>query len=95
MRRTRLRRESGSHRKLRLEYEKEKAKWMYDHPGCQFEVLRDLRCNLTYPVTLHHKMGRGKYLAEPKHFMTLCLNHHQWVEDNKREARRLGYILYQ
>ena len=94
VKRTWIKRESKSHRSLRMQYEREKEKWFKEHPRCQFAVHEDLECGLSYPITLHHKMGRGKYLADPRFFQTLCLNHHAFVEAHKKEARRLGYILY-
>ena len=94
MKRSWIKRESKGHRSLRMRYEREKEKWIKEHPFCQFSVMEDLQCGVTYPVTLHHKMGRGKYLADSRYFMTACLNHHAWIEAHKKRARELGYILY-
>lgn len=100
MRRTRLRRESVKHRERRLSYEVKKVVWLRKHPNCQFEFHDcydtpiGVLCNSPFMCDLHHKMGRGKYLDDERFFMTLCREHHDWVECNKREARIRGYILY-
>jgi hypothetical protein len=51
-------------------------------------------CGNSNLVDLHHKMGRGKHINDDRYFMTVCRHHHQWIENYKRQARKLGYILY-
>lgn len=100
MKRSPLKREGSKHRERRLSYERKKKVYLQEHPGCQFEF-RDgfdnkigIMCNSKRMISIHHMMGRGKYLDDERFFLTLCQEHHDWVEANKREARRLRYILY-
>jgi len=43
----------------------------------------------------HHMKGRqGKLLNDEKWILAACMNGHTWIEDHKKEARRMGLILY-
>ena len=75
-------------------YKVTKPLWLALHPACQYQGEGSVQCGETYGVTVHHRMGRGKQLNELKFFMTVCQRHHRWIEDNKKEARRRGYVLY-
>jgi hypothetical protein len=46
------------------------------------------------PLDVHHRIPRGSgggrdYFV----FARLCRRHHQWVEDNREEARKLGLLV--
>ncbi len=44
---------------------------------------------------IHHACGRsGAMLNDQRHWWFLCRTHHIWVEDHKKEARKLGLIVY-
>ncbi len=44
---------------------------------------------------IHHSNRRsGKMLNDQKFWWFLCRAHHRWVEDNKKEARKMGLITY-
>lgn len=57
--------------------------WPYDEDGRCWEAA----------VDVHHRKGRGKNLCLPRYFMGLCRNHHNWIHEHPREARRKRYIL--
>jgi hypothetical protein len=101
MKRKPLRRVSKHYRSdLDLFHKTVKPNWLKEHPRCEFHLdetscmLPGWRCGDQWGVTIHHKMGRGKYLNDTDYFMTVCPEHHTWIEDHKRAARELGYILY-
>jgi hypothetical protein len=88
MRRTPLKRVSNKlARELHCFNHYTKPAYLATHPFCEI-------CGSDYGVTIHHKMRRGKYLNDSTTFMTVCIIHHNWIEDHKREAREKGYILY-
>lgn len=61
--------------------------------GGMFDYKR--RCINGAMLSPHHKKGRhGSLLWNQRYFMATCLFHHNWIENNKREARKRGYILY-
>ncbi len=100
MKRTPLKKASKSYAKALETYRKHtKPMWLELHPRCEFIILGEdspmrWACGANYNVTVHHKMGRGKYLNDMRYFMTACPECHDWIESNKRKARELGYILY-
>jgi len=110
MKKTKLRKVSKQRAKENREYSKVLSSWRQHRIAkdgylqCQFVGLpysldewydTDGRCIGRAMTAPHHKKGRhGKLLYDEKFFMALCAFHHSWVEDNKREARRRGLILY-
>lgn len=44
---------------------------------------------------IHHMKGQHwKIMNDTRYWMGVCAEHHRWIEDNKREARKRGLILY-
>lgn len=69
-------------------YMTEREKYLKENPICQF-----LGC-YRHATDLHHMKGRvGKNYTDPNYFMSLCRQHHTWVEENSKEAKELGYSL--
>lgn len=65
-------------------YRKNRDLYFKDHPVCEFPG-----CNST-KITLHHMGGRiGDLLHDMRYFKSLCWPHHQWVELNPEEAKKL------
>lgn len=59
--------------------------YMKNHPICEFEGCNNME------ITLHHKSGRiGENLF--KDFCSLCMEHHNWVHDNPKEAKELKLL---
>lgn len=66
-------------------YRRLRDKYFEEHPVCEFPG-----CNSTR-ITLHHKRGRiGAFLTDKRHFCSLCIPHHRFVEENPLEAYKLG-----
>lgn len=68
----------------------------YAKDGC-FGITHDDngRCIMLAMHPPHHRKGRfGPLLYNKIWFQALCAEHHLWVESNKKEARKRGYILY-
>lgn len=54
-------------------------------PVCEFP-----ECNST-EITLHHMKGRiGDLLCDMRYFKSLCMKHHEWVENNPEQAKKMG-----
>ena len=62
-------------------------KYMLQHTICQFKDCQ------SHSNDLHHIRGRGPYLSEVTYFMAICRPHHQWIDVNTKEARKLGYLI--
>ncbi|TDO21904.1 hypothetical protein [Pedobacter duraquae] len=65
-------------------YRKNRDEYFKQNPVCEFPgcTCRD--------ITLHHMRGRiGALLTDVMNFKSLCLEHHEFVELNPEEAKRL------
>lgn len=103
MKKTALRKVSKKQIRRLGDYKKTMQEYLAAHDFCE-------RCGLDFrhghAKSLHHKRGRGKYLADPRYYSALCIsrhNHftneyiegcHDWVEAHKKEARNEGWVLY-
>ena len=68
-------------------YRKRRDKYFDEHPICEFPG-----CN-SRQITLHHKRGRvGSFLTDKRYFCSLCQKHHQWVNENNKEAAKMGLV---
>lgn len=49
-------------------------------------------CTGLYPetMTIHHSRGRGEYMLDQLSWIPLCMSCHRWVEENPREAKKMG-----
>lgn len=41
---------------------------------------------------VHHVRKRGRWLNDKRYFFPGCFDDHEWIENNKRGAVRLGYL---
>lgn len=101
MKKTRLKRASGKRIKENKKYITARDEYLADKEFCE-------RCKTkfdgTTPKSLHHKKGRGKYLADKEHFSALCTDRyngkktiegcHDWIHRNPNEARKEGWLLF-
>jgi hypothetical protein len=68
-------------------YAKEKKAYIAIHPQCE-------RCNTKKATDLHHKAGRvGQWLYRSEYFAALCRKCHDWIHQNGKEARSLGWVI--
>ncbi len=43
----------------------------------------------------HHMMGQNwRIMNREEWWLPTCMNGHNWIEDHKKQARRMGLILY-
>jgi hypothetical protein len=84
--RTPLRRTSRKQAAALLEYRRLKAKFLREHPLCEFSNCFDLS------NSLHHMQGRGPNLNRVETFMACCHFHHEWIHRHPNQARELGYL---
>lgn len=83
----RLRNASPKRQREYKEYAKAKKAYLALHPTCE-------RCKNKKSEDIHHKAGRvGQWLCRYDHFAALCRGCHDWVHQNGKEARRLGWII--
>ena len=79
-------------RELRRYYALRRA-YLRAHPFC--EAMVDTFCKIRADQ-IHHMNGRnGGKLNETFWFLSVCLPCHEWIENNKKEARKKGLIVYQ
>lgn len=90
MKKTPLRKVSKKQSKRLTEYAWAKKKYMEDHPYCEShmgfgEVIK--------ATQLHHKKGRGIYLADPSYFAALCSACHSFIHEHPNWARDAGWLI--
>ena len=68
-------------------YRKLRDKYLEENPVCEFKG-----CSSSQ-VELHHKKTREYYLCDVSIFMSVCRQHHKWIDENDKESRKLGYLL--
>ena len=73
--------------KINAEYRIERNKYMAKHPICEAHG-----CN-NKSNDLHHRAKRGKNLVNVETFMAVCRTHHNWIHNNPRESKELGYLI--
>jgi len=42
---------------------------------------------------VHHMKGRGKYLNDTSTWLSVCRTCHEWIENNPKDAKELGYSI--
>lgn len=69
-------------------YLKLRASYLTAHSYCQAKT-----DNCSYNSTeIHHRRGRiGNDLTDVNYFLAVCRNCHNWIEDNPKEAKELGF----
>lgn len=90
---------SAKRKETNKTYESQKNIWRKERKAldgfkCEF-VDNGIRCPKGADRNPHHRAKRGRNLCDRRHFMAVCLPHHEWIEANKREAETRGYILRQ
>lgn len=87
---------SPKRRDLNQIYAQRKAKYLFDHPRCEYHG-KDCKGG-----TLHHMAGRQGYvddyarehdipaLIDDRYFMNLCPTIHNWATENSKDAIEKG-----
>lgn len=92
MRRTPLKRMGKDKARETAKYWPLRKKFMSDTPFCEFPVSGGCLNRL---ASIHHMKGQNwRVMNDTRYWMAVCSEHHSWIEDNKREARKRGLILY-
>ena len=81
---------SPKQKKAQAKYYAEKYKYMEAHPFCEMHLLNGFQI---YATDLHHKRGRGKYIADPRYFASLCSECHQYIHEHSNWARENGWLI--
>jgi hypothetical protein len=69
--------------------------WIKAHPYCEMVTENGTPCCLKRTAHIHHKKGRGgSLLCDERYFMALCAEHHRFVHDNMKLARKMGLVLF-
>lgn len=87
-----LHRKSSKQRERDAKYLPIRDDYLAKHPLC--EVCLKERANPPKRATeVHHKRGRmGKLLFDQRYFMAVCREDHVWIDANRAESRRRGYL---
>lgn len=81
---------SGKLKKEEQVHAKIKKQFLIDHPFCE---CKRLECKGGKAVDLHHLKGRGIYLNDPRYFLAMSRECHNWIKENSKEALELGLIV--
>jgi len=69
-------------------YRKKRDKYFAENPTCEYPGCGSKN------ITLHHLRGRcGALLTDETNFCSLCMKHHNYVENNPEEGRKLNLVL--
>lgn len=83
-----LNRASAKRKKENVKYLKLRKAFLAEHLFCQFTTC------LCPSQDVHHKAGRlGSNYLDTSKFLAVCRYHHDWIENNRKSAERLGYVL--
>jgi len=94
MRRTPLKKMGRDKARETAKYWPLRRKFLEDNPCCEFPEGGQPSC-INRSTQIHHMKGQHhKIMNDTRYWMGLCQEHHSWIEDNKREARKRGFILY-
>jgi len=73
------------------EYSRRRKVFLMNNPRC-LTLGPSGPCNA--PSTdVHHRKLRGRYLLNEETWWACCSNCHQWIHENPKTARALGYLL--
>lgn len=92
MRRSRMNRVGARGARRKIEWETAKAVHLSGQPDCQ-GPMSGLPDACSGVIDVHHRVPRGSGGGKDYgDYVTLCRHHHQWVEMNRAEAKRLGLL---
>ena len=68
--------------------------WLKMNPQCEFPGCTKKHDPKGVQMTIHHKKGKnGIMLLITEWFMTLCIDHHRYVELHREEAYKKGWLI--
>jgi hypothetical protein len=92
MKRTPMRRVSKKRAVANAIYSKKRKAFLKDHPYCF--VAHELWGKLLPTRDIHHmRKPRATYLNDETTWMAVSRRAHEWIENNKSEARERGWLL--
>ncbi len=95
MKRTALKKMGKDKARETAKYWPLRRKFIEGHTFCEFPdgSVGDVCCN--HATQIHHMKGQHwKIMNDTKFWMGVCAEHHTYIEDHKKEMRKLGIILY-
>lgn len=73
------------------QYQINRKEHLLDNPNCK--VCMDLGI-IKEATEIHHVRGRrGIWIYIKEFFLSVCREHHEWIEANGKEAKKLGYSI--
>lgn len=82
-----IRKVSKKRAKENREYAKVRKEYLEDNPDCEANL-----SGCTIGATdIHHKRGRGLFLCDSSHFMSVCRTCHRFIEEHPLEAKEMGF----
>lgn len=100
--RTRIKKQSKKREAEARVYAKKRKAFLAAHPYCEAHVSISVYENpnagipSVWPLSteIHHmKKPRCKYLNDESTWLAVCRKSHEWIENNKADARTLGLLL--
>jgi hypothetical protein len=93
MKRTPLRKMGKDKARETAKYWPLRRRYLDNQVFCEFP---DGYMSCCKPISsIHHMKGQNwRVMNDTRYWMGVCIEHHAWIEDNKREARKMGLILY-
>jgi hypothetical protein len=90
MKRTPLRKVSKKRAKELRKYYWERGNFLAMRRFCE---MPKVGICLNPATDVHHEKGRrGKTLLDKRYWWAMCREHHRWIHDHAREARKLGLL---
>ena len=89
---TRINPQSPSMKIKNLEYSKKSKIFLKQQHYCQMCILSGVSRPLK-AIEVHHREGRGKNLLMVHTWVPICRKHHNWIGENPKEARKLGWLV--
>lgn len=72
-----------------------RSDFMRENPFCEFPSGGSTVSCTNRTASIHHMMGQHyKVMNDTRYWMGVCIQHHAWIEEHKKEARKRGLILY-
>lgn len=96
MKKTPLKRMSKNKARETAKYWPLRKKFLEMHPFCEFNGsgVFTVGC-INHATQIHHEKGQHwKIMNDTRYWLAVCAAHHAWIENNKKEARKRGLILY-
>ena len=92
MKKTPLRRASKKRAKELATYYVLKKAMLAKRPFCEYPSTNGLPACTNLANDIHHIRGRGRKLNNVLYWLPICAEHHRYLHEHGKEARKLGLL---